>query len=569
MPRTIVIGAGIYGLTAAFSLSLSGHEVLVIDNRKDYTRDQLILFPMDLVQDFYYLSDLPQLGVQLDETVADQQFKLQYLSHFKEPIANLDLNFFRMLEQKDCVIEIKDFQNYQLEKFKNLLKQRAFNYDVPQVPESESKHLSESEAQAFFNTIANAPAPVPLTFQREILKEQGVYQETRLPTPFALTGNVTFLMGPEYQVIDIDAERQILTLQENGKTRTIEFSNLVAADGAGHRMADLLISRNPKIKLSMMNLEAPRHNAYAQTRFSLNLDRKEIAEIYDQVKEARNLGLALPITEHSHARLGVHLCVEHHETLKQAGWSETYLPFIFLSIDKDTKECYVTGEIPKTLISTNAKMTTGAQQQALSEWFACIIHCLLDIAPSDVSWLRGSIFQVQPRCFEKNHVTLGKGGQFILGGDAFLPANFLYGHGVKAAIDDGNALHECFDDEGNDFDPYPLDQQAMLRHEEYNYYKHLIESSRIMLNSPLASNASANTFGDINILQRFNTNILSRSYFEGCNTYLMENSLSNSRRELSWLKKMKEDLEQQERDAELEKNPNAYALIISQKHKKN
>ncbi len=481
-PKSIVIGASLSGLSSAFSLSLVGHDVLVIDNRADYTREQLISIPNDLIQQFYHLSSLKKMGIKLHFFSPDQipldsdkEFEIVYPELFVEPNPlHLDLQFFRLLEKKFGIIPIRDLQTYLREKMAACIKEQTFSYPMEEECLSVRSHIPlYYEDPDWFDELISASSPIPLSIQTSILKNLGILNPSVSSKEFTLKGKVDFCLGPQYQVLAVDGDNQILTLQKEGGIDCIPFSNLVTADGSHHPTMNLL-AKNPKYRFSQRDLESPRHNAYglAQLQFT-----REDMKSKSEKREIRDLKKTIITTYLKDAFQFNN--EEHSKLLSECGWKEHYFPFIFLVLEPEKNSATLTGEIPFDLLSQDNEhpsMSTEKEAKRI-KWFQTIFKCLTNCDQLSLESAKSSSFKVQTRAFNKNHYRLGQGGHVLLVGDCFLPANFLYGHGAKAAIEDGNVLFFCFED-SEEFDPAPLDKQAVDRFDEYRFYRDSLESMR-------------------------------------------------------------------------------------------
>ena len=118
-------------------------------------------------------------------------------------------------------------------------------------------------------------------------------------------------------------------------------------------------------------------------------------------------------------------------------------------------------------------------EQRIIRWFSKVAARMLKIDESHFAIKEiPTAFNIKEHYFKDNYVALGKGGRFILVGNAWLPANFLYGDGVTSAIEDGNVLYHCFDNEEGVFNSEPLEERRRIRLDEYDVYTAKIEERR-------------------------------------------------------------------------------------------
>ncbi len=546
MPHAIVVGASLAGLSAAFSLSLRGFDVTLIDKREAYTLKQRIFMPQDLVKKFYNLTDLAQKGINLDyEHGFPHLIYAENINNIEK--SGLDFTFFSLLEECKGVIEIKALQEYQLSKFKNLQQgNKEFNYlETTLDPEAlTSVELQRKIAKSFVDKIAFLPKAMPVSMLASCIAESlnaSGLSDLRKTTKreLQLKGKVDFLMGPQYEIIHIDANEQELTLQDHSGRRKLSFDHLVCADGAKHEMASLIEAHNPKYKFPVRLLESPKHNAYGMARFSIS----NKYNLLDQLKYEI-------ISPPTHTWVDPQLT---RAALANFGWHEEYLPLIYIAIDKVTRECYVTGEVPKELNHVRAALADN--------WFKDIISYITLIAREHFVCQEESIFQVRTSAFAKSHMTLGQKGKLFLVGDAFIPANFLYGHGAHSAIKDGNFLYQCFDNKQNLLSTEALDEWSQLRFEEYEYYKRLIEDVRSDQEKSNISKMKVEKFKE-NPVEHILDTLTSRSSITNYSVSLYARSMLQSQQDFSWMRAMVNTQKQIDTNEEFKKNKNSFALTI-------
>lgn len=426
-PTTIVVGNSLSGLSSAFSLSLRGHNVIIFDKRGEYTRNQRIFLSKKLIKALYQLSDLPKFGITFSLPEKGFSLKLIYPDNF-DPKTNdaliLDLNFFQLLEQQHCAIPIKELQQYQLNRFKTMLADNCdFSYSV---------------------------------------ENQGHVKKKN----FSLKGRVAFFCGPQYTVTGIDGKEQILKLNitdlDTVQTYEVPFDHFIAADGSKHEMADLL-AQNSGYKIRLKSLPPPKHNAYGLCTLTLKNNTGQFARLPFRT-------IASPIKDRPVINPSL------LNLLETFGWTQSYTPIVYLNTDDTTNECYITSEIPIEYLS----LENTLQKKRLHDWFTTLAGSLLGIGPAEFMATEDkcTAYRVQSQCFEDNYITLGKKGKFISVGDAWLPANFLFGHGAESAISDGNVIYDCFNAEGEFTSINPLADHRAFRLNEYHNYTRQTEEHR-------------------------------------------------------------------------------------------
>jgi len=465
-PRSIVVGGSFAGLSSAFSLSLRNHHVLVLDKRDEYTLTRKIFVSENMVKAFYGVSGLRELGVGIAQM--EPCLRLSYPVDFLEPeVPSLDLEFFRLLEQKNCVIPTKTFQNYQLDKCFDMLSNRKFSY------------LSED-------------------------KIDGVEEEQA----FSLDGQVDFLVS---EVLAIDGKNQIIRIKCEGEEFSVPFDNLIAADGSNHEIADLLFAQNPEYTIPLGKLPHSRNNFYGVMRFNLTIPEAD----YDRCFPNRAYNL-----ESEECKL----VAQDFELLKSLGWEREYLPLIYLHVDREEKECYITGELPIRIDYANP--------EKIKNWLHKIAARVLKVEEGNLSLKEGpASFQVKRHYFKDNYAVLGQGGCFILMGDAWLPSNFLYGHGVDSAVEDGNVLFDCFDNKEGVFSSEPLERRKCVRLDEYYHCTFKAEEARA---NQLRVEEDKTDLSQLYLSPRTN-------YFDRMKIDCDEALNGQGRAPLTWIRKMEEE----------------------------
>ncbi len=410
--KAFVIGMGLGGYTAAMALLGLGFSVTLLDKRDDktlYARPHGIFMKPGTTMRFFALTKLPTFGVEIEvsdvftltlKRPSQEQFDLM------SDEDRLDFEFFKLLERSRSVVAINKIQQYQEQKLRYIMDNRG--YKICSVEAGE------------------------VTFKE---------------TKFSKDQELSIYKG-EYQVVGVDGENQKITFLSRNTNEEVsaDFDVLVDASGSQHEITSMIGENNKKFKVDYTPLVSPRHNAFGAA----------ILEVANPMSELVDNPLATPL-------VGKKL-LEPKDLLilKKLGWDQDYLPLSFLkyTATADEKEIYFTGEVPKHFLECKDK---NEQQRLLKEWASTITT--LGYARDkglrsldDVRKLNGilsysvtslcSVFSQSPKYANTNVVSLPKGGLFCIVGDAFLPANFLFGHGLESVLRDIEALTFCFDDDG-------------------------------------------------------------------------------------------------------------------------
>ena len=135
--------------------------------------------------------------------------------------------------------------------------------------------------------------------------------------------SITIKRGANVKVEDIDPKTRKFRYKEGSESRTVEFSHLIAADGARHGTADQLKKKDPSLPITYQPLSAQlRHTANG----TVNVDVKTGISTRDHQREL-DLETDLP-------------------KLAALGWDKPYLPKIYVWPDSSERNFYIAGEVP-------------------------------------------------------------------------------------------------------------------------------------------------------------------------------------------------------------------------------
>lgn len=424
--KAFVIGMGPGGYTAAQALLAKGFSVTLIDKRDDktlYGRTHGIFFKPETIKRFFALTKLQSFGIDYEIsniiTLTLKQPSQKQLALMNDE-DHLDFEFFKEFESSKCTMAIHRIQQYQEQKLQHMIRNGGYHYS------------NDNFSPKFFE-----------------LKED---QELSIHK-----GN--------FEIIDVNGKTQEITLLEQASMEEIAlyFDVLVDATGSRHEITSLIGENNKKFKVDYTPLPTPRHNAFGV------LIRK-VANPPIELEEDPVPGVGKTL-----------LKPEDLPILRELGWDQDYLPICLLKYAANKQEIYFTGEVPKHFLENN---NNKKQQKFLEKWASIIItltytknKCWKDLeeitrSSSEFEFTAtslSSVFSQSPQHANTNIICLPEGGIFCIIGDAFLPANFLFGHGIESVLSDVDALADCFD-EGKFKSPSAMLEQKKNRVKAYNTY---------------------------------------------------------------------------------------------------
>jgi hypothetical protein len=243
------------------------------------------------------------------------------------------------------------------------------------------------------------------------------FRNSRIP----VEGCLTIFRDEHFKVTDVDPQRQRIKLR-NGKI--IHFDNIIDATGSKRKILGMISKKaNGKYQIGYSSeLPQPEHQSNVILCISARTNYVRVSPF--------------------NAR--------HDYTLSEFtknGWKKDRLPLYYLRAKRDKQQIYILCEIPDEL----------AEKQDLVQ----ILHFLKPILnkecdardPALFNFLPDSIqlfstFKIKHEIADKPFVQLGQGGYAVVAGDARMPANFHFGHGVEKGILDGLNLIDAFDRNG-------------------------------------------------------------------------------------------------------------------------
>jgi len=274
------------------------------------------------------------------------------------------------------------------------------------------------------------------------------------------TGEMQSFRDNNLEILNIDGKNQKITFKAKGETHTIDFDHIVDASGSKHIGLNLLNQNFDSGIIIDKSEHQPKNKHFGIANFKFKKD------IQEEIRK-RNL-FRQPFS----ANYGSRLNVVDISTLKAIGWKYDFRPTLFLK--SDNEGVYILCDVPDFGAAKDPHAKEG-----LIDFAKKIIEIDLpgmsDMLTPDEQF-SSSLFDVEHRFPNKAYCKLGKNGYFFLTGDALVPANPCFGHGLFHAIGDGNALLECFDDTGNVADLKALDENLEERKIYMQSSQQLLES---------------------------------------------------------------------------------------------
>lgn len=405
------MGIGPAGLAAALALLSKGYSVHLIDSRCEdelFKRRQGVVINKDTIADFFDLTQLKSKGFYLNNR---KEFHCRIIAPYNESSLDLDeedqldLSFFKLIENENTVVAVGDLQRYQYNKLKCIYARRGYTFN-------ENSYEFTEEQQLVFH------------------------------------------MG-DAEIIEVQAQEQKITLKIAGEQQSYGFDLLIDASGkTAKSFTPIWNQQNPQFAIEYEKLENPEHNAFGIISLSIQNAPFEM--------------IGTPVITPLDGKMG--LSPVKVQELKELGWEHERSPVFFLKYSKTQQTVYAAGEIPECLLAENnpAKIT---------QWF----HRLMQLRLNNEKFrtkLSGlvSVFKIDIEIANCYAMPLPLGGNFCVIGDAFMPANFLLGHGIGNAFEDANELLEMVDNQFINQDFYREERVQEYR-EILSNFKDLIESN--------------------------------------------------------------------------------------------
>ncbi len=267
--------------------------------------------------------------------------------------------------------------------------------------------------------------------------------------------NVEIRRGVGHKVVGMDPDKQTVTLESpGGKQDTVEFSHMIAADGARRGVTDILNKSTDK--------------AAYQVHYQAKDLQPRQAEV-GTVSLTAVPGAKLPEAPNEEFKFNP----SHMKRLLELGWDKPYFPRVYIFRNEENTKFFVSGEVPSIISNVRHEDDRAAQTQMMEAWGKFMVSVRLGYPESDVALiksanpandkrkdeknaLKSTVFSLEMRAADTSAVKLGQQGAFVLVGDAYKNANFFFKHGMNDAIKDGILAAKCIDgpDGKYDFDAY-------------------------------------------------------------------------------------------------------------------
>jgi|GEM_PF-5615549 len=218
------------------------------------------------------------------------------------------------------------------------------------------------------------------------------------------------------------ADHQNKACIKNSVTGTeidVVFDSLIVADGSNSHTLSLLADFVPYRKALQQNT----HNAYGFSKFKPPVDFQPSCVKF----------ITSTVSNQTTARV-----IYQHVKEQEKSWTEQFMPLIYIQIDHETLEVYITGEVPESILLMN----DTTQKIEVSGWFARILSSLYSYEFTIADMLQSAVFSHVPTILEKMCFSILNHANCFVIGDALLPANFLFGHGINKGLYDAYAVIE-------------------------------------------------------------------------------------------------------------------------------
>lgn len=257
-----------------------------------------------------------------------------------------------------------------------------------------------------------------------------------------ITGTLTVFQGSANEIIDVNGQEQTITLKNK---KIVPFDHIIDATGKHSHVISLLSkSSNAKYKINYSNdLPQPHHKFNAIVAFKANTDNAQVAIL----NAATNYTSSEFVSN---------------------GWKHEIPPTYYLRAKRLKNSVYVLTEIPEQLANEkNPNKVIEFIKPILQK--ECNINVnALKVQRNDIQLF--SAFDIKHKIADKPYVQLGKKGYAIVVGDARMPANFHFGHGVSKGIEDGLNLMDAFNAKGKCI-PHVLEMRCKNIRNEVLFYQ--------------------------------------------------------------------------------------------------
>lgn len=233
-----------------------------------------------------------------------------------------------------------------------------------------------------------------------------------------IRGQLTVHRGPQYEIEAVDGALQILILKSGHQ---IGFDHVIDATGSKRGVISALArSSNGAYQIEDdTSIPQAEHRANAILQFNSRI-------------AVNRLNNSLMDTDYD------------LKAFQDKGWEEPYLPTFYLQerSGSENGDVYILAEIPDSLVGCQDPQKVYDFLKPIIEKNHPIAFANHRLDPKDVVLF--STFKIVHKISKTPYVKLGAGGYAIVIGDAMLPADFHFGHGVSKAILDSEILYHVF-----------------------------------------------------------------------------------------------------------------------------
>jgi 2-polyprenyl-6-methoxyphenol hydroxylase-like FAD-dependent oxidoreductase len=354
----------------------------------------------------------------------------------------------------------------------------------------EAKTLLYTSSQALdapnheLNTILNKLSDKDKQFIVELVKAERVVEIKKLErflynrllkTIAAKKLSVSnIIYGPGVSLTRVDTNTDQLFYQNAGseKEEAITFSHIVAADGAHHSTANLLIKQNAIENLQYTKSENQGGYAYHGT-VCLEINGG-LATLQKRIRE-REMDTSLASKKY---------CADKFNDYKALDWQENYLPWSYHFADSAKRKIFFAGEIPKSI---HTMQNQEEKAQALVKWFSTKLKHEYNLKDEDIFYkaytnkhteekmlnkyrrlvpknarhseahqqalqavmikkqaLRATSFEMDLHKTESPSLLVGQKGRLILLGDAYFSPHYQTQRGANNAIASARAYGDAY-----------------------------------------------------------------------------------------------------------------------------
>ncbi len=519
--QTIIIGLGPSGLETAHYLLDKMQILYLVDiNSNPFYREQQLALDANYIWNLFYsispLYDTNQVRIKLTGAEPNMQFVIDGLDTDIQKQHPVDFNFFQDLIASNGIVSVKDLQNYLFTKLQEKISFMRDNFaaasnlhwhkkltaiSAPATPiylltflfelrEKLTQHNLYVSGDPKFAPIAAELEKLPLLNQlvfqadpvinyqlfgvkKAELRKQLLAMSAKISASmeqmsdkhqeiFALTIEDCFVEFTNYldyalnvfleaTVENIDALTGTATITQNGKALELNPNFIIDAEGTKRTTLNQISNLN----FQTIPLPTPRPEQLGFGSVWLHLKRKNLLTAEDNP-------LIAPLLPESSKLTRADL-----STLQTVGWTQNYLPLLYIQYFAQTNQFFIVGEMPNQFLDLKEskeqisnirefliKVLTLEYPQLRHDDFAAI-------SPPDCQ-----IFPLTPSYVQIDDRIVGK--TIVLPvGDAHMSANILFGGNMLGASQDAQSVCLCFNELGDFISLNPYMNNTSVRTADY------------------------------------------------------------------------------------------------------